>query len=152
MQAARFIPATMETVILLSSPRPEGVAVIISLPAGARIVLEFSEGEIVDVSPIAADVLVRYLLSGSAERLAQDGVLLGDLRLENAGTAEVQFATADLFSGTVGDIPAERLLPLLAAALAAEVEAAASVGTGGQPAPDVAQSTERTEPGGGEGN
>ncbi len=114
----------MDVVILLSSPRPEGVAVILVLPAGSRILLQYSEEEQVDISPIAADALLRYLLSSTAEREAIDGVTLGTVVLEGGSPEQVRFATADLYSGTVGEIPPDRLIPLLTQALSALLAAA----------------------------
>ena len=128
MRAGHPDRATITTVILISSPRPEGVAVVVVLPQGSRLMLDFQDGESVEISSIAADALVRYLLNPSVHTDAGESKMLGDVRLDGGDIDAVRFATADLYSGAVGEVPAERLLPLLGAALGAALEAAAALG------------------------
>jgi hypothetical protein len=124
-------------VILFSTPRREGVAVLVVLPEGGRLVIRYADdASEVDITPIAADLLVSYLLWGDelAPNDAHDGthpgdVHLGDVELRDGELSQVRFATIDLRSGTVGEVPSERLLPLLGAALATAVEEGADGGT-----------------------
>jgi hypothetical protein len=127
-------------VILFSTPRREGVAVLVVLPEGGRLVIRYADdASEVDITPIAADLLVSFLLWGDG--IVPDGehdgvhpgnVHLGDVELHGGELSQVRFATIDLHSGTVGEVPADRLLPLLGSALATAVEE----GAGGEtPAP-----------------
>lgn len=121
--------------ILLSTPRREGVAVLVVLPEGGRLVIRYADdASEVDITPIAADLLVSYLLWGSESGPGGEpaGIHLGDVELSGGDLSQVRFATIDLHSGAVGEVPCERLLPLLGAALATAVEEGADEET---PAP-----------------
>jgi len=125
MRAGAGSVPTINLVILISSPRPEGVAVVVVLPQGSQLLLDFHDGETVDISSITADVLVNYLLNPSGTSEATDTRTLGSIRLAGGDAATIRFATVDLYSGAVGEVPGERLLPLLTVALTASLEAAA---------------------------
>ena len=113
------IRATVEMVFLLSRPRVENVQVIVVLPVGARIEVHFHDDDSRrDVTDVAADLIVEYLLRGATETAVTDGVEIADIEIVGTDIPEhVRLATADTASGKIDEIPFERFLPLLSAAI-----------------------------------
>lgn len=111
--------ATVEMVFLLSRPRVENVQVIVVLPAGARIEVHFHDDDSRrDVTDVAADLIVEYLLRGATEAAVVDGVEVADIEIVGTDTPEhVRLATSHVVSGKIDEIPSERFLPLLSAAI-----------------------------------
>jgi len=116
---------TVESVILLSKPRREGVATLVVLPRGARLVARFTDdGSARDLTETAADLITEYLLRGGEAAVEQAGdetVQVAQLELQGGDVVDVRLASIDLFSGEIGEIPPGRLLPLLGGAIAMAV-------------------------------
>jgi hypothetical protein len=130
MLAAELVAATITEVILLSGPRPEGVAVLLVLPPDARIEAHFVDDDTQrDITTIAADLLVEYLLRATGDETADDVVTVAKVELQGAANGGVRLATLDMRNGAVGEVPSERLLPLLGAAIAMAVADAVAYDT-----------------------
>jgi hypothetical protein len=110
----------MRVVILLSSTRPEGVSTLLVLPVGARILAHFpDDGSTRDVTRQAADLITEYVLRGGAGEESPDAssVEVAQLEIVDGGKGLVRMALIDLRRDVLEEIPAERLLPLLAGAI-----------------------------------
>lgn len=110
----------MGDVLLLSRTRPEGVSTLIVLPVGARILAHFTDDASTrDVTLQAADLITEYLLRGGDATGAGDDerVEVARLELDGTGSGTVRMALIDLLEDRLEEIPAERLLPLLAGAI-----------------------------------
>lgn len=130
MLAAELVAETIIEVILLSGPRPEGVAVLLVLPPGACIEAYFVDDDTRrDITTIAADLLVEYLLRAPGDEAADDVVTVAKVELQGAENGGVRLATLDMRNGAVGEVPSERLLPLLGAAIAMAVADAVAYDT-----------------------
>lgn len=122
MVATDTTRTTIFEVILLSHPRPESVAVLVVLPVGARIEVRFpDDGTCRDITELAADLLVEYLLRGDTAPSNTDAVEVARIELTGGSLDDVRLATVDTRSATIGEVPSERLLPLLGAAIAMAV-------------------------------
>lgn len=110
----------MRAMILLSSTRPEGVSTLLVLPVGARILAHFpDDGSTRDVTRQAADLITEYVLRGGAGEEPPDAsaVEVAQLEIVDGGMGLVRMALIDLRRDVLEEIPAERLLPLLAGAI-----------------------------------
>lgn len=137
MLAAELVAATITEVILLSGPRPEGVAVLLVLPPDACIEAYFVDDDTRrDITAIAADLLVEYLLRATSDETSDDAVTVANVELRGAANGGVRLATLDMRSGSVGEVPTDRLLPLLGAAIAMAVADAVAYES-----PDPAETT-----------
>ena len=81
------------------------------------------DGSEQDITSIAADLLVSYLMSAGHGESTDETEHLCDISLRDGALAAVRLATVDLHSSLIGEVPAERLLPLLSAALTAAISA-----------------------------
>lgn len=114
--------------ILLSRPNAVPVAVLIVLPVGGSLQAHFTDDDTTrDITAIAADLLVKYLLRGVG-RVADDSggntdnVHVATISLSGGDMNEVRLATIDTRRGTIGEVPGHRFGPLLSAAIAMAVE------------------------------
>jgi hypothetical protein len=122
MVATDVTGTTIHDVILLSHPRPEAVAVLVVLPAGSRLVVHFLDDDTSrDITEIAADLLAEYLLRGQDAAAGPDVIEVARIELVGGTLEGVRLATIDQRSAAVGEVPSQRLLPLLGAAVAMAV-------------------------------
>lgn len=140
-------------VLLLSRTRPEGISTLIVLPPGTRILAHFSDdGSIRDITPQAADLITEYVLRGGNAPdagVTGEGVEVARLELDGMDSGTVRMALIDLQEDRLEEIPAERLLPLLSAAITMAVTDAVAAHTAGNEGDDAAPGAERRETAGG---
>jgi hypothetical protein len=110
-------------VILLSSPRPEAVALLLVLPRESRLIARFVDDESArDITDLAADLLLEYLLRrDSGNSTETDLVEIADIELVGGDIAQARLAMIDTMNGEIGEVPPERVLPLLGEAIAMAV-------------------------------
>lgn len=140
MRAGPRATATVPDVFLLSSPRPEGLATLIVLPEGARIVACFhDDGTTRDITLQAADLITEYVLRGGGgepgdgERVevARLSVVDGIVDGAPGGTLPlelVRMALLDTGNVLLEEIPSGRLPVLLAGAIGMAVADAVAAG------------------------
>jgi hypothetical protein len=143
-------------VLLLSRPRPEGIAVLLVLPPGTTLQMHYlDDGTTRDITGLVVDLICEYLVrtsvgapnstgedeegttgaqAGAGTALTKNGG--DDAPTESIGTlrivgdsVSIRLALLDATSGTLEEIPSARLLPLLGAAVSMTVaDALAEIG------------------------
>ncbi len=115
---------------------------LLVLPIDARIEAYFVDDDTRrDITDIAADLLVEYLLRATTDEASDDVVTVANVELRGAANGGVRLATLDMRSGSVGEVPTERLLPLLGAAIAMVVADAVAYES-----PDLVETTATLPP------
>ena len=131
--AQETVTPTVNAVLLLSRTRPEGIATLIVLPPGTRILAHFTDDKSTrDITAQAADLITEYILrggDGGAADADSPGVEVARLELDGSAPVTARMALIDLQEDRLEEIPAERLLPLLSGAITMAVSDAVAANT-----------------------